>query len=155
MYTCNYGKDLVIRNNIFAFGRLGGVHSNSQEDGISFVFERNIVVNDFGPIYRVLRSDKTWVDDSCLLWDYTLKDQIISHNKTFEEEIEKQTEAWVEYYKTTNRKAIEENGLYKNAVVADPLFADPFNYDFTISENSPAFDIGFEPIDISDVGPRD
>jgi len=154
VYTCNYGKDLVIRNNIFAFGRLGGVHSNSQEDGISFVFERNIVVNDFGPIYRVLRSDKTWADDSCLLWDYTLKDQIISHNKTFEEEIEKQTEAWVEYYKTTNRKTIEENGLYKNAVVADPLFADPFNYDFTLAENSPAFDIGFEPIDISDVGPR-
>ena len=45
-------------------------------------------------------------------------------------------------------------GYYNNAVIADPLFADPFNGDFTLAENSPAWDIGFEPIDMSDVGPR-
>ena len=46
----------------------------------------------------------------------------------------------------------EVNGV--KAWVADPLFADALNYDFTLAENSPAWDIGFEPIDISDVGPR-
>ena len=47
-----------------------------------------------------------------------------------------------------------KKGFMDNAVIADPLFADPKNGDFTLAENSPALDIGFEPIDISDVGPR-
>jgi hypothetical protein len=53
-----------------------------------------------------------------------------------------------------NFKQMTIKGFYKNAVVADPLFADPFNGDFTLPENSPVWDLGFEPIDVSDVGPR-
>lgn len=150
VYTCNFGEDLVIRNNIFAFGRLGGVSSNRQEEGISFVFERNIVINDYNPIYRVNYDDNTWTDDSNLLWDYTLGQQLISYNKSFDE----LSEPLIEYFKETNRNTLTNNGLYKNAVIADPMFVDVFNYDFTLTDSSPAKDIGFNPIDMSDVGPR-
>ena len=36
-------------------------------------------------------------------------------------------------------------GYYNNAILADPLFKDAQNRDFTLAENSPALDGGFEP----------
>jgi hypothetical protein len=44
--------------------------------------------------------------------------------------------------------------LEKDSVVADPLFVDPENGDFTLKSDSPALKLGFEPIDVSKVGPR-
>ena len=46
----------------------------------------------------------------------------------------------------------QEMGLDKHSLEADPLFKDPLNGDFTLDENSPAFKLGFEPIDVSKVG---
>jgi hypothetical protein len=40
------------------------------------------------------------------------------------------------------------------SVFADPLFADPENLNFTLLPGSPALALGFEPIDLSDLGPR-
>jgi len=40
------------------------------------------------------------------------------------------------------------------SIVADPLFRDPPNGDFTLAPGSPAFVLGFRPIDLSAVGPR-
>jgi hypothetical protein len=37
---------------------------------------------------------------------------------------------------------------------ADPLFADPERGDFTLRPDSPAFALGFRPIDLRRVGPR-
>ena len=44
-------------------------------------------------------------------------------------------------------------GLDTESLIADPLFADPENGDFTLSKNSPAFKLGFRPIDATRVGP--
>lgn len=41
-----------------------------------------------------------------------------------------------------------------HAQVADPLFADPENGNFTLAPDSPALGLGFRPIDITGVGPR-
>ena len=35
-------------------------------------------------------------------------------------------------------------GLYNNAIYADPLFKDAENRDFTLALNSPALDTGFK-----------
>ena len=37
---------------------------------------------------------------------------------------------------------------------ADPLFVDPDEGDFTLQPQSPALELGFQPIDLSRVGPR-
>ncbi len=47
-----------------------------------------------------------------------------------------------------------EKGLDTHSVVADPLFVDPANGDFTLRPDSPALALGFKPIDIRPVGPR-
>jgi len=45
-------------------------------------------------------------------------------------------------------------GLDTHSVIADPLFVDPENGDFTLKPESPALKLGFRPIDVSIVGPR-
>jgi len=48
----------------------------------------------------------------------------------------------------------QEYGLDKNSVVADPLFVDPENDDYSLKPDSPALKLGFKPIDLSTVGLR-
>ncbi len=43
-------------------------------------------------------------------------------------------------------------GFDANSVFADPLFVDPENDDYTLAPGSPAFALGFEPIDIGRIG---
>jgi len=45
-------------------------------------------------------------------------------------------------------------GFDTRSIIADPLFTDPAHGDFSMPLDSPAWDIGFEPIDMSTVGPR-
>lgn len=45
-------------------------------------------------------------------------------------------------------------GLDRSSIIGDPLFVDPDNGDFTLKPESPAFKLGFRPIDVSEVGPR-
>jgi len=48
----------------------------------------------------------------------------------------------------------QEHGLDTHSIVADPLFVDPENDDYSLKPESPAFKLGFQPIDISNVGLR-
>lgn len=45
-------------------------------------------------------------------------------------------------------------GIEQHSTDADPQFRDPVRDDFGLMPNSPAFTLGFQPIDISKVGPR-
>ena len=45
-------------------------------------------------------------------------------------------------------------GFDTHSVVADPLFVDPENDDYTLRPDSPALKMGFKPIDLSGVGLR-
>ena len=48
-------------------------------------------------------------------------------------------------FDSENILAMYGRGYYNNAILADPLFKDAENRDFTLAENSPAFDGGFKP----------
>jgi hypothetical protein len=47
-----------------------------------------------------------------------------------------------------------KRGFEKNSIVADPMFKDPANNDYTLLPESPAFKLGFKQIDLSTVGLR-
>jgi hypothetical protein len=44
-------------------------------------------------------------------------------------------------------------GFEVHSLVADPLFVDPEHNDYRLKPESPAFKLGFQPIDFSRVGP--
>ena len=46
------------------------------------------------------------------------------------------------------------DGVDANSLAMDPLFMDPENGDFRLKENSPAHQLGIQPIDLSKVGLR-
>ena len=45
-------------------------------------------------------------------------------------------------------------GLDTHSIIADPLFVDPENHDYSLRPDSPALKMGFKPIDLSRVGLR-
>ena len=48
----------------------------------------------------------------------------------------------------------QATGQDKDSLIADPMFVDPEKGDFRLRPSSPAAQIGFEPWDLSAVGPR-
>ena len=44
-------------------------------------------------------------------------------------------------------------GQDTRSIIADPLFVDPKNHDFRLKPESPVFALGFNPIDLTNVGP--
>jgi len=45
-------------------------------------------------------------------------------------------------------------GYDRHSVVADPLFVDPDNDDYRLKPDSPALELGFQPIDVGRIGIR-
>ncbi len=127
----HYGRDNVIRNNIFAFGGEGIFRITRNEEHNSLVLENNIFVSDDRVMYWETIAMDWFKDNSNLYWDYGNK-AVYSGSST----------------KLTERHNIVDmvgRGYYNNAVFADPLFKDAANRDFTLAENSPALDAGFVP----------
>lgn len=127
----HYGKDNMIKNNIFAFGGEGAFLITKNEEHNSLTLTNNIFVVDNAPIYA-FGIEKDWfVDDGNLYWDYKNGGNVYSGHSM----------------KLSDRKtlvAMTARGYYNNAVYADPLFKNPENRDFTLADNSPALKAGFE-----------
>ncbi|MGD1000594.1 MAG: right-handed parallel beta-helix repeat-containing protein [Candidatus Brocadiia bacterium] len=121
----HYGKNNVVRNNIFAFGRDWQLQRTRAEPHLSFTFERNIVYWDKGNLLGGNWEGDQYAVSSNLLW-------------------------------RTDGKPLELPAGFQSghSLIADPLFVAPANGDFSLRPESPAFGLGFKPIDVSQVGPR-
>ena len=129
----HYGKDNMIRNNIFAFGGEGQFRITRHEEHNSLFLYNNILVGDDTPMYWNTISMDWFEDNNNLYWDYnTFGKTVFSGNST-------------SIFDSENILGMYGRGYYNNAILADPLFKDAQNRDFTLAKNSPAFDGGFEP----------
>lgn len=135
----HYGRDNVVRNNIFAFGRSAQVQmgrGKSASDGANWVdvtnssmtFERNIVLYDRGDLWK---RDSELTADYNLYWN--MAGPVVMQNG-------------VDFAKW------QAKGRDVHGLVADPRFVDPKNGDFRLKPDSPALALGFKPIDLKDVG---
>jgi len=126
----------TIRNNIFAFGRDAQIEPNGGRNlpGDGFTYEHNIVYWKKGrPLLR-----QRWNE----------KGTVIRNNLYWQEgggEIRFGRDTWEQW------RAL---GRDEGSLIADPLFVDPTHFDFRLKPGSPASKIGFEPFDLSGVGPR-
>jgi parallel beta-helix repeat protein len=126
----HYGRENIVRNNIFAFGRDAQIQRSRQEPHISFIFERNIVYWREGRLISGNINDFNFIFERNLYWQeggYEIRFGNLS---------------WDEW---------RERGMDKNSMIADPLFVAPDKGDFRLKPNSPAFKLGFKPIDLSQI----
>lgn len=140
VYDCNsqcfhqhYGKDNMIRNNIFAFGGDGAMRITRHEEHNSLFWENNILVTDNAVMYKDSTDEDWFIDNNNLYYDYSRRLVFSGSSTTFGD---------------SGRVGIPcmvARGYYNNAVFADPLFKDAENRDFTLAENSPALTTGFTP----------
>ena len=128
----HYGRDNVIKNNIFAFGGEGAFIITRNEEHNSLTATNNIFVVDNATMYAFDVKSDWFVDDSNLYWDYHRGGNVYSGHTT-------------SLFDRMNIVSIMTKGYYNNGVFNDPIFKDPANRDFTLATNSPALDIGFEP----------
>ena len=132
----HYGKDNIIRNNIFAFIPKSGIEISRVEEHLSYIFTNNIIYQDNGEI----------ITDT---WSGNGGTKIIVN---FDQNC---------YWKTSDPSPgfyglsfaeWKKLGRDKNSIIADPLFVDPVNYDFRFKNTSVARKIKFKPFDYSKAG---
>jgi len=134
----HYGANNIVRNNIFAFGNPGRsqIFRSKNEDHLSFTFERNIVYWRDGKDGRLLGG--AW-DDNHYKFDDNLYFRLGGGPLHFAKWTLEQWQA---------------RGQDVHSLIADPQFRDPAHDDFTLLPSSPAFKMGFEPLNLDRVGPR-
>jgi parallel beta-helix repeat protein len=129
----HYGRENIVRNNIFAFNREFQLMRTRAEDHSSFTMERNIVYFDQGGLLGSNWKGTGFTMRNNVYYDRRGPD-ISFADKSFSE--------W---------KASPQD---LGSMIADPLFANPDNYDFRLRPESPALKKGFQQINMSTVGPR-
>ncbi|NQT86793.1 right-handed parallel beta-helix repeat-containing protein [bacterium] len=126
----HFGRENIVRNNIFAFCSGPQLQRSRVEPHLSFTFERNLVVWRDAPLfYRHWKDDKVLMRSN-LYWDYS------GEAKFYDMDFA----AW------------QALGKDAGSVVADPLFVDAEKGDFRLKPGSPAAKIGFKPFDLAKAG---
>ena len=117
---------------------------------IDFILKNNILLSNGTPIYAggydYEIDQEAFISDSNLIW--STASQIIGAQNRFPSNLyepDKPVMSWEVWL---------SEGNDQNSLIADPGFADPENGDFSLNENSPAYQIGFKPFPLGQAGPR-
>lgn len=153
-YNIHYAKELTVRNNIFAFGKLEELNRTKGEPHPSVYLEKNIIYwdaikdpysadwKDQTYAYHVdPRNKKQPIKTSNFYTDYN-----IFFNPRFPlDSLTFNGNSWLQWHKS---------GKDIHSLYCDPMFVDPGNFNFKLKPGSPAFLQGFKQIDMSTVGIR-
>jgi hypothetical protein len=132
----HFGKENIIRNNIFAFNILSQIGLSRPEAHLSLSFTHNIVYSDNGILFSDSYVKNSWIKaitevDSNCYWDLRTTDPVF-YGISFKE--------W------------KKKGKDQHSIVADPLFVDPQNFDFHLKNMKAAQQIGFKPFEYTTAG---
>ncbi len=145
----HYGRENVVRNNVFALGARGQINLSRTDDGHrpGFTFERNIVVTDGEPVfvggYDCDLDEEDLISDLNILWDRTDGEPVFAANDR-----DADGDGHID------RDEWQARGFDRHSLVEDPRFVDLPAGELTLEDDSPAEIIGFTPIETSTIGPR-
>lgn len=127
----HYGRDNMIRNNIFAYSHGPQIIRTRDEDHNSFTFRNNIVYFNTGRTLGSNWKNGNYVMDNNVYWDTT--GQVMDFSgRSFEE--------W------------RAQGNDQHSVVADPGFVDGPSGDFRLKKDALALTRGFKAFDFEKAG---
>jgi len=129
----HYGKENIIRNNIFACNPLCQLQITKTEEHLSFTFVNNIIYYDEGFLYYGGDWSKVMiiVDNNCY-WDTRTQTP--------------------KFYKDLLFADWRKLGRDQHSIIANPLFVNPQQFDFHFKNTAVAKKIGFKPFDYSKAG---
>jgi hypothetical protein len=128
----HYGRENLVRNNIFAYARDHQIQLTRPEPHLRLTFERNIIIG----------RGAQWVAggiDANLRFDYNLYWREDGDELRFGDD---DFAAW------------QAKGQDMHSRIADPRFVNPSAGDFRLAPDSPAHALGFQPFDLKGVGAR-
>lgn len=127
----HYGKENIIRNNIFAYNIRSQLQATRIEEHRSLSFTNNIIYFDKGTLLSSNWHKFNLFADKNVYWDARTKD-IKFGDVSFAD--------W------------KKSGKDIHSIIADPLFVNPSAFDFHLKKGSVAKRIGFVPFDYSAAG---
>jgi hypothetical protein len=127
----HYGKENIIRNNIFALNIKAQLQATRIEEHKSISFTNNIIFFDWGSLLSSNWHKFNLLSDYNCYWDIRSK-EIRFADKSFKE--------W------------QKSGKDVHSIIADPLFVNPGAYDFHFKNLSVVKKIKFTPFDYSKAG---
>lgn len=128
----HYGRENIVRNNIFAFDHEGEARRSRVENHLSFELQHNIFYANESQLLHLLHWDDANVALAGNLYYSTASGALTFDGKSFAD--------W------------QKTGKDKGSLVADPGFVDAAHLDFRIKPGSPALALGFVPFDSNDAG---
>jgi hypothetical protein len=126
----HYGKNNIVRNNIFAFGRDQQLQRTRAEDHLSFTFEHNIVYWNEGKLLAGNFGGSNFRMENNIYWREGGK------------KIQFDTLTFVQW---------QARGLDLYSTIADPGFKYPAKGDFSLNPGSGASKAGFRPLPLKAV----
>ena len=127
----HYGKENIIRNNIFAFNIRSQLQATRIEEHRSISFTNNIIYFDKGTLLSSNWHKFNLLTDNNIYWDTRTKD-IMFGDKSFSE--------W------------KKSGKDLHSIIADPQFVNPEVFDFRLKNKSAVRKINFVPFDYTKAG---
>jgi len=127
----HYGKENIIRNNIFALNIRAQLQATRVEEHRSFTFTNNIIYYSSGDLLSNNWKKINIITDNNCYWDTRTKDIRFSE-QTFAD--------W------------QKSGKDVHSVIADPLFVNAEGFDFNLKKLSVTKKIKFVPFDYSRAG---
>lgn len=127
----HYGKENIIRNNIFASNIRAQLQATRIEEHRSISFTNNIIYFDRGSLLTSNWHKFNLFSDYNCYWDTRTK-AISFAGKSFDE--------W------------KKDGKDLHSIIADPLFVNPAEWDFRLRNTSVARKIKFQPFNYSEAG---
>ena len=127
----HYGRENIVRNNILAFSKLHQLQATRVEEHLSFTLQHNIVYYDAGQTLAGPWEKVRFESSQNCYW------QVGGEPVRFAGHALQQWQAM---------------GHEQGSIVADPRLGDPGSGDYTLSPDSPALQLGFQPFDYTQAG---
>lgn len=127
----NFGKENIIRNNIFAMSNEAQIMRSVVEPHLSFAFENNIVYWKHGFLLGGDWSGSNYKMNRNIYWNTSGMP--------------------IDFFGTSLDKW-HQSGQDIDSIIADPMFVDPNKGNFGLRPGSPAIKMGFKPINLSAFG---